>query len=330
MTAPLKHTIALRRLPSHDVDPSKARALRPDHPALEAARTIFPHSVKHPDSGEPLLVSGHNNRKLGARVMRGSHAGMPIFQLSLEERDTCPRSCHLWAACYGNSMHLARRISTKDPDRFFIALDHALGKLQRAHPTGFMLRLHTLGDFFSRQYVDAWRGWLVDFPALHAFGYTRFLPDAPDDVEAEIGSEIEAIAMRNWDRFAIRQSRTDRQAFSTIVLDEPDPSIVMCPAQTHESECCATCGLCWAKAMQPKPIGFLRHGMKARGPVRETPPAEAPLEPADRTRPLTPERLAQAIGVDGPRAEFLLQRISVTKGRPVLGDRPQARRTEMR
>jgi hypothetical protein len=67
--------------------------LRQDHPAAVEGRTIFPRSVVGAADSPRLLVSGHNNSKLGKEVLRGSRAGWPIFHLTLEERATCPRSC---------------------------------------------------------------------------------------------------------------------------------------------------------------------------------------------------------------------------------------------
>src|SRR5262249_7429238 len=77
--------------------------------ALVEGRTVFPSTVHNADEGGTLLKSGHNNPKIGRKVLKGHWKGFPIFMLTLEERATCPRTCKLWRACYGNNMHLSDR-----------------------------------------------------------------------------------------------------------------------------------------------------------------------------------------------------------------------------
>ena len=172
----------------------------------------------------------------------------------------------MWAGCYGNSMPYARRHDPSNLIDFACVLDHEIEALQKKHPKGFMVRLHTLGDFPSLPYVNLWRHLLETYPALHCFGYTSNWYDAPDPEEAAIGRSILSLTNLYWRRFAIRFSLEAAVAQSAVVVDEADAreNVVMCPAQTKASECCATCGLCWSHALRDKSIGFLRHGMKKR------------------------------------------------------------------
>ena len=258
------HSSTVRRHASIAPTPERVVGLSPSHPAAVHGRTIFPKSVAHPDDGERIFVSGHNNRKLGAKVMKGPLKGMAIYQLSLEERATCPRSCAQWLTCYGNAMHLARRNDASDVGRLWVAIEHELGVLSRRHPEGFLVRLHTLGDFFSVEYVEMWRDWLERFPALNVFGYTACHMNAEDDGEAAVGDAIGLLNEESGRSF-IRYSGV-KDMLGAVVVDEPsdDPDILMCPAQTGKTECCATCALCWADApsVLEKAIGFLRHGMR--------------------------------------------------------------------
>jgi hypothetical protein len=117
-----------------------------------------------------LLISGHNSRKIGRTVMKGKWRGFPIFTLTLEERATCPRTCAEWVSCYGNNMNWARRI--KNDRAFEERLWEELAAKQKAHPAGFVVRLHILGDFYSADYTEIWAEAMEAYPALNVFGYT--------------------------------------------------------------------------------------------------------------------------------------------------------------
>lgn len=247
--------------------PEGGADLRADHPALREARTIFPSTVVSPRDTERLLVSGHNNPKLGAEIRKGPWRGFPLYQLTLEERATCPRSCAQWAGCYGNTMHMARRHDHRDGELLAL-LEMELTALAGQHPFGFAVRLHTLGDFYSVDYVKFWGFMLEALPSLHVFGFTAYRAVADDEGEAAIGAEVEALNVTHPDRSFIRFSGEPGQGGSRVFDHTPargsadGAGVLMCPAQTGATAACATCGLCWAPAAWPKAIGFLKHGMK--------------------------------------------------------------------
>jgi hypothetical protein len=191
----------------------------------------------------------------------------------------------MWAGCYGNSMHQARRHKV---DEFFLPkLRAELAQLAKEHPDGFLVRLHTLGDFYSAGYVLFWGEMLIQHPALHVFGYTSYRSGSADPREAQIGKCVEILRAGMWDRFAVRTSiaghRPEIATWAvTEKLSEPEP--IVCPAQVKATEACASCGLCWAPAARNRAIAFQRHGMKRRaGPVEPDaePEPDAPPEPAD-------------------------------------------------
>lgn len=167
--------------------------------------------------------------------------------------------------CYGNAMHLARRHDARSAN-FLDFLRAELWLMARSFPKGFVVRLHTLGDFHSVEYVDFWRDMLEALPMLRAWGYTARLEGDP------IGDALRALTATHWDRFAIRWSNTPAPQ-GAIVIDEPGEAgdAILCPAQHTAAEdeaktdSCATCGLCWSNAVRGKTIAFLRHGMKTRG-----------------------------------------------------------------
>lgn len=245
----------------------QAFAIRPRHPAALFGGTVFPRTVRKAEEAHRLLVPGRDQRKLGGRVERpGAWHGFPIFSLTLEERATCPRSCHHWLTCYGNAMQWAARIDPLDPG-FLSALDAELATLQRRHRGGFVVRLHILGDFFSQVYVRAWESWLSRYPALRVFGYTARGPDDP------IGAMVLDLAARRWDRFAVRLSAETPAPGRAITTDNPHPpkreGVFTCPAETihpdgtKKTKGCNTCGLCWRAP--DKAVQFILHGGAKRG-----------------------------------------------------------------
>lgn len=261
-----------KRFAAFAIDPGRVTDLDEAHSALEEARTIFPKSVTSAWDTDRLLVGGANNAKLGGKVEKGEWAGMPIFHLTLEERATCPApdrngdgGCPLWAGCYGNAMHLARRHDARS-DNFLDFLQAELWLMARAFPKGYVVRLHTLGDFYSVEYVQFWRDLLERIPALRVWGYTARIAEDP------IGAALRELVADRWDRFAIRWSNFDGPQGTVVVTDMADAGdAIPCPAQHTAAEAeaktdsCATCGLCWAAGARSKTVAFLRHGMKVRG-----------------------------------------------------------------
>ncbi|HVY86226.1 MAG TPA: hypothetical protein VG943_13915 [Caulobacterales bacterium] len=260
---------SIARFASPTPEPDRVMLLAEDHPAVVEGRTLFPGTVVRAFESPRFLVSGHNNPKLGRQFLKGPWEGMPLFQLSLEERATCPRSCLQWRSCYGSSMHLARRHDHRDPD-FMPALKAEIITTARANPNGFVLRLHTLGDFYSIEYVRMWADLLDALPELRIFGYTARREDADDEESRTIAKAIRWLTEQAWDVFAIRFSGQDGPQGSIVVTESDQrDSVIMCPAQEHATAACVTCGLCSAEHAREKTIGFLLHGRKLSiGPRR--------------------------------------------------------------
>jgi hypothetical protein len=236
----------------------KRRLNRPRLPGYESTfiqegRTKFAKAVQAPN--DHILVSGHNNIKIGKIVRKGPLRGYHIFTLSLEERRTCPSSCQHWQSCYGNNMPFAKRVDHTDP-RFFGILEKAVAKLcaQAAkRGSGILVRLHALGDFYSEEYVDFWRKMLIRHPNLNIYGYTAY--PSP----STIGSAVLRMNKDYGSRSMIRFSNGGLAKMSTHSIGSVEscpPGAFICPEQTGKRLGCDDCGACWGSTTN---VAFLEH-----------------------------------------------------------------------
>lgn len=224
------------------------------HPALLDGHSLFRarRLVKPSDAGS-LLVSGHSNMKIGRDVRKGRLRGYWIYTLSLEERATCPRSCHHWSDCYGNNMPWAKRIDHTDP-AFLPKLRHEIASLLDVRGwVGLLIRLHALGDFYDVGYVEFWREMLMRHKRLAVFGYTAREPDS------DIGWAVRSLASDFRERAMIRFSNAPWPIMATVPITDENQrpaSAFVCPEQTGRTRACATCALCWSTR---KNVAFIAH-----------------------------------------------------------------------
>ena len=225
-----------------------------NRPAIAAGRSIFhAKGVKPVAAMRNVLVSGHSNVKIGRDVRKGPLRGYWIYTLSLEERATCPRSCHHWATCYGNGMPYAKRVDHRDRKALEAAIEADIRRLLAVRGRrGILVRLHALGDFFDPAYVEFWQSMLALHDRMAVYGYTAWSPDSP------IGAQIAHAKSLYGDRFAIRWSNGGRDEDCTVPVRSVDEAVnaIVCPEQTGATAACATCGLCWGTRRN---IAFLEH-----------------------------------------------------------------------
>lgn len=227
--------------------------LLPNHPALKDGRTIHQKKVFNPlTSKSGILKPVGNNSKLGkglSVVMKGKWRGMPMFSLTLEERKTCPRTCHHYDTCYGNNVLFAHRF--EHGKNLEIKLSQEIEQLSRLYPHGFVVRLHVLGDFYSVKYVQLWLDFLAKYPNLHVFGYTaRF--------QGAIAKKLAEVREKFSERFWVRTSRNPHSEIDGLyaVRENFEGDSITCPEQTGKTSSCLTCGLCWSVI---KNVKFLTH-----------------------------------------------------------------------
>ena len=151
-----------------------ARSLKADHPAIVNGTTVFMNSklTNLDPAGEKSVLKPSTNAKLGRKVEKGAWKGARFLTLTLTERETCPRSCPHWNDCYGNNMHLAKRISTDG------LMEKIESDLEALNPKNeYVVRLHVLGDFYSVEYVEFWNRMLEKFENVRVYGYTAHAID---------------------------------------------------------------------------------------------------------------------------------------------------------
>lgn len=218
----------------------------------DATGTRFRKAIIRPEDAGQLLVSGHNNVKIGRDVRKGALRGYWIYTLSLEERATCPSSCRHWTNCYGNSMPFAKRVVHGPALEAKLEVEIARLLAVRGRK-GILIRLHALGDFYSRDYVDFWLRMLDTHPRLAVFGYTARTLEDP------IGAEVENVMQIHPSRFAIRFSDGGRATNCTVSIDtaaDRPADAFLCPEQNGGTKCCATCAACWST---DRNVAFVAH-----------------------------------------------------------------------
>jgi hypothetical protein len=238
-------------------------ALAPSAPPVVEARTMFPSRVFDASERNQVLIEGINNAKTGNQIMVGPWAGMRHYNLSLEERATCPRSCACWAECFGNGMPMAVRFRYNPA--LMMSLDGELEWLSIRHPKGFSVRLHILGDFPDLAYLRQWVEWSDALPELHVWGYTA----RPSD--SAIGKEIMAMNVRRPGRWQVRFSVAEDTPYAPMQVAttwkkperyafDPATKSLICPQEIGKTDHCSTCGICWNPKLAHVRVRFLGHG----------------------------------------------------------------------
>ena len=210
-------------------------------------RSIYQKSLRDPREG--LLKKGSSNKKLGFKITASKWKGKRLYSLTLEERTTCPTSCHHWDDCYGNNMPFAHRFKWQNIDLF---LEPEIDSLMQKHKDGIVIRLHVLGDFFSGEYVSFWEEMLYKHPKLCIFGYTA------REENSSIGKAISLMNMRFSERCVIRHSGNKEadSPWSYAAEESFEGKSFDCPEQTGKLKNCASCGLCW---ITNKTVRFQTH-----------------------------------------------------------------------
>jgi hypothetical protein len=233
-----------------------------NHEAVTECRTKFPSTVQEVSDDIPVLKSGVNNEKIGGKITKGDWPG-PVYTLTLEERATCPNTCHHWLSCYGNNMNWPVRWRHGPKLEQKLRIEVAL--LAEKHPDGLAVRLHVLGDFYSPEYVDLWRQLLERHPALHIFGFTaRWHVETDPIAAALVALARQSLALERQGRFRMRFSDAPASLGvpATISVQTSAEALALgatvCPEQEGKTESCSTCAVCW-HWQSKKPIGFLQH-----------------------------------------------------------------------
>lgn len=208
--------------------------LTPNNPALAYAITIHPKSKRSPlDTAILKSVAGNGKMGKGSNVVtKGKWAGLPMFQMSLEERATCPFDCKQWASCFANNMAFAHRIDHTHPE-FLPKLDSEIAGLTARYRHGVVIRPHVIGDYFSPEYAQFWMDQVDRHKNLHLFGFTHWARDSAVGQIISRGNESDRVWIRFSDQGGEMSANVEGEGFQ-------------CPEQTGLTESCLTCGACWS------------------------------------------------------------------------------------
>lgn len=221
-----------------------ALASPPRQGVTKYLKTVSPPGISHV-TGQPteLFKRAKNNHKLGGRTggvwERGPFKGMPLYSLTLEERATCDGDCPVWDLCYGNHMPFATRFDATYYDELVALIQAELLLFDIRHKTGYSIRLHVLGDFFSVEYVNFWGDMLDTHPLLHIFGYTHR--------QGDIREAIDDVFGKFYGRFVILQSDMASEVRPSALVEGVSPGasrLPLCPEQAGTLSGCLECGLC--------------------------------------------------------------------------------------
>jgi hypothetical protein len=202
------------------------------------------------------VIKKSTNKKIGKKVLKGLKKDYPIYTITLVERKTCSDECEHWLTCYGNNMMYAIRFNPYNKN-FLPRLESDLKTIanEPKNKNGFLLRLHVLGDFYSKDYVLFWKRMLKLYPNLNIYGYTRNHNNSKYLEKRNIANEIIKLNTLFSTRFYIRFSNKLDIEESANSIDLGKKGIT-CLAQVDDKKTCATCTLCWTSK---KPINFITH-----------------------------------------------------------------------
>lgn len=243
-------------------------------------KSLTPVPSQPAKSGLFVLKDAKSNAKLGRIFTKGPWIGAHIYTLTLEERATCWTGCANLDRCYGDGMPFAYRYPPGPALEQAIRAD--VHRLATKHPTGFAVRLHVLGDFYSVAYVRLWQELLAEYPALRVWGYTHWRH------ASDIGAAVSALVASSPKRASILRSDATEwddplpKAITVGALDAAAPSTVSCPEQMGRAPSCAACGLCMLGRVS---VSFHDHSRAARTEVARASKAEAMHFIADLIKP---------------------------------------------
>ena len=117
------------------------------------------------------------------------------------------------------------------------------------------VRIHSSGDFFSKEYIAFWKGIIRQNPDVYFWAYTRSW--AVDDLVEDV-KELDKLANMNlilsWDETMSRP--LDGFAKSIVYSSNDEISIALkrksgtiCPEQYNLVSSCADCGICISKLL---------------------------------------------------------------------------------
>jgi len=233
--------------------------------------------VADTDSHPPTSRSPSPRRRAGRGEILSETSAMPGSSYSLPARSTCPGAIlepnSVCSTCYADgrkryrwravqeaqARRLAWTLDALASGRFVAVVADRIASRSERH-----FRLHDAGDFFSPDYVDAWRQIAHALPEVSFWAPTRSwaihgacrTDDDPLLASLRLFAQLPNVVVRPSALFVGDPPSTvpGLAAGSTVTTD---PALATCPKSLVTPAACGTCRLCWEAPLVP--VTYLRH-----------------------------------------------------------------------
>lgn len=187
-------------------------------------------------------------RWFGISFSEGNRKTGDVLSFSLPSKETCPgKSVWCEGKCYSYRYERIRPtcraaysdnlVMARNPEQFAETMIGVLPRILRC------FRIHVGGDFWSVEYVEAWKKICASFPQTRFWAYTRSWRDP------ELKAALESLRdLPNTQIFAsVDPSMTPPpKGWRTAFLDmDPRATGKRCAHQTGLKESCLHCGYCF-------------------------------------------------------------------------------------
>lgn len=196
----------------------------------------------------------------GVRISDGNTKTGKIPAFSIAPGMTCSaaacRSCYN-EGCYARKLYQLRPTVKKAWDENTEAARHDLARVENAlnayiakyKPRFF--RVHVSGDFFSREYAQAWARIASNHPETRFLAFTKQF----DNVRGIAFPDNFSLVLSAWDGVEIPDDLRKLYPVAWVynTIDQIPADVFECPGR------CDTCGACWGLARKGIDVGFLKH-----------------------------------------------------------------------
>lgn len=172
---------------------------------------------------------------------------LPYIKTCPGASELCKSICYI-AAYDANKNSDANLLQyNKDKNQLMVYINETLQ--YKAKQGNVIVRLHSEGDFFSKEYIRFWNDVVSINKNVRFWAYTKswVIPELRKELE-----ELEKLDNINiyysWDNTMAEKPINHKLAILTndikVYKEKRKQDMVICPEQYNMVECCADCGIC--------------------------------------------------------------------------------------